>query len=148
MTGAAMSATSHDRAVRIGAILVVCASLGAVVLIAGWDRSPRPPNEPGVCWRADMRSGGKPSFTAITTDAPNIVSCAADLEFAYLTEKKAITGAYQGYYIFAERTEITGAQRLNLIRYPIFSKTERAMVDSRLRPFLKTSATSPANIRD
>jgi hypothetical protein len=91
-----------------------------------------------VGWRADMRSIDKPSFTAIANNAPNIVRCAADLELAYLTEKRSVTGAYQGYYIFTAPADVSGAQRLGLIHYPIFNKSERAMIDTRLRAYLKT----------
>jgi hypothetical protein len=128
------------RIASIGAIFLVCIGLGAAYLISGWDRSPRPPNEPGVCWRAHTRSINRAAFTVIATDVPNIVSCAADLELAYLIEKQSITGAYQGYYIFTEPAAITGAQRLNLIHYPIFDKAERAMIDSRLRAFMQARA--------
>jgi hypothetical protein len=83
-----------------------------------------------------MQSIDRPVFTVIATGAPNIVSCAADLELVYLTERQAITGAYQGYYIFTEPVAVSGAQRLNLIHYPIFNKAERAMIDSRLRAFM------------
>jgi hypothetical protein len=93
-----------------------------------------------VCWRADLRSLKNPNFTVAATDAPNIVSCAADLELAYLTEKRAITGAYQGYYIFVGPAAVTGAQRLNFIRYPVFNKAERAMIDARLREFIAARA--------
>jgi hypothetical protein len=136
------------RIVGIGAIFLVCIGLGAAFLVSGWDRSPRPPNEPGVCWRADMRPINKPAFTVVASDVPNIVSCAADLELAYLTEKQSITGAYQGYYIFTEPAAITGAQRLNLIHYPIFDKAERAMIDRRLRAFMQARALRPPTPKD
>jgi len=98
-----------------------------------------------VCWRADTRSINRPTFTAIATDAPNIVSCAADLELAFLMEKQTITGAYQGYYVFAEPAAISGSQRLNLIHYPIFNKAERAMIDGRLRAFMDARAKRSAD---
>lgn len=90
-----------------------------------------------------MRSNNKPAFISINSDTPNIVSCAADLELAFLTERRAITGAFQGYYIFIEPGAVTGAQRLNLIHYPIFDKAERAMVDGRLRAFMEARANVP-----
>ena len=139
--------TLSGRSAGIGALFLVCASLTSIVVISGRDRSPRPPNEPGICWRADMRSSHKPTFTSVSSDTPNIVSCAADLELAYLNEKQAITGAFQGYYIFIEPAAVTGAQRLHLIHYPIFDKAERAMVDRRLRAFMEARATRPANVQ-
>ncbi len=121
--------------------LIKWIGLAALGLLSSCDRSPLPPNEPGVCWRADFRSLKEPSFTVAATDAPNIVSCAADLELAYLTEKQAITGAYQGYYIFVGPAAVTGAQRLNFIRYPVLNKAERAMIDARLREFIAARAS-------
>jgi hypothetical protein len=83
----------------------------------------------------------------IANDAPNIDSCAADLELAYLTEKRSITGAYQGYYIFTEPDMVAGAQRLDFIHYPIFNNAERALIDGRLRDLAGVREARSVSVR-
>jgi hypothetical protein len=127
----------------IGAVaFLCCASVAAAVMTSDYDRSPLPPLDPGVCWRADMSATSKPTFTILATDAPNIASCAADVELAYLNDRRPVTGAYQGYYIFSEPAAVSSAERLDFIHYPIFNNAERALIDRRLRGFLQTRASA------
>jgi hypothetical protein len=64
------------------------------------------------------------------------VSCAADLDLAYLGEGAPVTGAFQGHYIFIGPEAIESAERLDLIRYPIFNVAQRASLERQLRALL------------
>jgi hypothetical protein len=94
------------------------------------------PDEFGVCWRADFQPHGRPVFTPVAARAPDLLSCAADLELAYLSEGAPVTGAYQGRYIFIGPAAIESAERLDLIRYPVFNVAQRASLDRQLRALL------------
>ncbi len=147
LRSAPLFATTRGGAAVIGAVAVLCcAGVAATVSTSADDRSALPPLDPGVCWRADLRATAKPTFTVLATDAPNIASCAADVELAYLTDKHPITGAYQGYYIFSEPSEVSAAQRLNFIHYPVFNNAERALVDRQLQTLIRTHSPGAVDV--
>jgi len=75
-------------------------------------------------------------FTPVAARAPDLLSCAADLELAYISEGAPVTGAYQGRYIFIGSAAIESAERLDLIRYPVFNIAQRASLDRQLRALL------------
>jgi hypothetical protein len=75
-------------------------------------------------------------FTRVAARAPDLLSCAADLDLAYLSEGAPITGAYQGRYIFIDRDAIASAERLDMIHYPVFNVAQRASLDRQLRGLL------------
>ncbi len=112
--------------------------LAAVLLSPGCRgaRSAPAPVDFGVCWRADFQPHGRPVFTPIAARAPDLLSCAADLDLAYLSEGAPITGAFQGWYIFIGPAGIESAERLDAIRYPIFNVAQRASLDGQLRAVL------------
>jgi hypothetical protein len=95
----------------------------------------------GVCWRADFPPQSRPIFTPVAARAPDLLSCAADLDLAYLSEGAPVTGAYQGRYIFIDRAAIASAERLNMIRYPVFNVAQRASLESQLRALLASQST-------
>jgi hypothetical protein len=97
-----------------------------------------------VCWRVDAAPRQAPNFTPISSDAPSLLSCAADLEIVYLTGRRSVIGAYQGRYIFIGPAAIESAERLDMIRYPVFNKLQRAVVDRQLEVFLAAQAKSAA----
>jgi hypothetical protein len=111
------------------------AMLAVVALAACHPRPPGPdaPRAEGVCWRADP---APPRFVAVSRDVPDLVSCAMDLDLAYLGEGRALVGAYQGSYIFVGPDKIQSAAGLDLFRYPLFNKAQRAALDSQLRVVL------------
>ncbi len=75
-------------------------------------------------------------FVAIGQDVPDLVSCAMDLDLAYLGEGRSVVGAYQGSYIFVGPDKIQSAAGLALFRYPLFNKPQHAALDSQLRVVL------------
>jgi hypothetical protein len=107
----------------------------AALLLAGCQGSADPgaPAAAGVCWRA---APAPPKFIVVEQDVPDLVSCAMDLDMAYLGEGHAIVGAYQGSYIFVGPAGIESAAGFNLFRYPMFNKAQRAALDSQLRVVL------------
>jgi hypothetical protein len=98
---------------------------------------PDAPRAEGVCWRA---APAPPKFIVVEQDVPDLVSCAMDLDMAYLGEGHAIVGAYQGSYIFVSPAGIESAAGYNLFRYPMFNKAQRAALDSQLRVVLAARA--------
>jgi hypothetical protein len=115
------------------------ALLWAAMMLASGCQAPAGAPAPvdfGVCWRADFQPQGRPVFTPVAARAPDLLSCAADLDLAYLSEGAPITGAYQGRYIFIDRAAIASAERLDMIRYPVFNVAQRAVLDRQLRALL------------
>ena len=106
--------------------------------------SPDAPRAEGVCWRA---APAPPNFVVISEDVPDLVSCAMDLDLAYLGEGHALVGAYQGNYIFVGPDKIQSAQGLDLFRYPIFTPAQRAALDSQLKVVLAARALSAAGAK-
>jgi len=106
--------------------------------------APDAPRADGVCWRADP---APPKFVAISQDVPDLVSCAMDLELAYLGEGHSLVGAYQGSYIFVSPDNIQSAQGLDLFRYPLFNKPQRAALDSQLRVVLAARTLTAAGAK-
>jgi hypothetical protein len=132
--GATPPAVPH-RALTISAIL-------ALALTACHQTPPGPdaPRTEGVCWRA---APAPPKFVVVEQDVPDLVSCAMDLDMAYLGEGHAIVGAYQGSYIFVSPAGIESAAGYNLFRYPMFNKAQRAALDSQLRVVLAARHPKP-----
>jgi len=119
--------------------------LAFLALTAGCQRSdPGAPTTEGVCWRADP---APPKFVALEQDVPDLISCAMDLDLAYLGEGHALVGAYQGNYIFVGPDKIQSAQGLDLFRYPIFTPAQRAALDSQLKVVLAARALSAAGAK-
>jgi hypothetical protein len=116
-----------------------CALLFAAVMVSagchGSTGAPAPVDF-GVCWRADFQPHGRPVFTPVAGRAPDLLSCAADLDLAYLSEGAPVTGAFQGRYIFIGPAAIESAERLDMIHYPIFNVAQRASLDRQLRGLL------------
>jgi hypothetical protein len=116
--------------------------LAVVMLSSGCRASANAPApvDFGVCWRVDFPPQGRPVFTPVAGRAPDLLSCAADLDLAYLNEGGPITGAYQGRYIFIDRAAIASAERLDMIRYPVFNVAQRTSLDRQLRAVLASQS--------
>ncbi len=116
--------------------------LSAAIILSGCHgpASAPAPVDFGVCWRADFQPQGRPVFTPVAARAPDLLSCAADLDLAYLSEGALVTGAFQGRYIFIGPAAIESAERLDLIHYPVFNVAQRASLDRQLRALLARTA--------
>ena len=120
----------------------VFATLLVVLGLSACHQGPAAPDAPraeGVCWRA---APAPPHFVAVEQDVPDLVSCAMDLDLAYLGEGHSLVGAYQGSYIFVSPAGIESAAGFNLFRYPMFNKAQRAALDKQLRVVLAARAFS------
>ena len=119
----------------------------ALLALAACQQAPPSPDAPraeGVCWRADP---APPHFVALEQDVPDLVSCAMDLDMAYLGEGHSVVGAYQGNYIFVGPDKIQSAQGLDLFRYPLFTPAQRAALDSQLRVVLAARTLTTAGTK-
>jgi hypothetical protein len=98
---------------------------------------PGAPQADGVCWRADSAGAATPHFRVVANGVTNLETCAVLLEAMRLKGEPAVDGAYQGYFIFVDDSQITSALHAAGLRYPIFQPPQRATVDRDLQRLLK-----------
>jgi hypothetical protein len=119
------------------------ATLGALAL-AGCTRPgaglPQPPNDQGACWRMGVLAGANTKFTLVATQDANYESCAVHLEGLRLHEGHDITGAFEGRFIFAGATDITGSRAYNEDRFSIFAADRRQEIDNDLKVLMTRRA--------
>jgi len=64
-------------------------------------------------------------------------NCAAQLEALHVEGAARADGAYQGYYIFVDKAQISSSTGLKTFRYPIFQPSQRREIDADLRSLIK-----------
>jgi hypothetical protein len=94
---------------------------------------PRAPKDQGACWRMGAVAGANTKFTLISAQDANYEGCAVHLEGVRLQEGHDITGAFEGRFIFAGSTDITGARAYNEDRFPVFTPDRRQEIDNDLK---------------
>lgn len=104
--------------VAAAALLAACAPQGV-----------QAPRDPGVCWHMVTLKDGTTRFNRVSSNQPDLEHCAARLErmrrsFLGLGSNRAdIVGAYQGRFIFLERSGIKTGKTLNGNRYMALVRT-------------------------
>jgi hypothetical protein len=93
------------------------------------------PDDAGVCWRVSPGSAG--GFVSLARNIDSLENCAVLLEGARLQGQTPTDGAYQGYFIFDNATEISSASHRGGFHYPIFQPPQRAAVDRDLRRLIR-----------
>ena len=107
---------------------VALAALSAV--LAGCEPKIEAPYDTGVCWHMVPLTGGKVKFNILSRNRPNLESCAASLEgmrerFLGLGgNQEDIIGAYQGNFLFLNRTGVFTATTLTGARWPALVRTD------------------------
>ena len=97
--------------------------------LAGCEQKIEAPYDKGVCWHLVPLTGGKVKFNVLSRDRPNLESCAASLEgmrerFLGLGgNQEDIIGAYQGNFLFLNRTGVFTATSLTGARWPALVRT-------------------------
>ena len=117
--------------------LALCLS-GAIL---GACPSPRPPFRPwapvrgGVCWIVTERG----RFEPLDWGVENLQTCGARLEVVYLVEKRPVVGAFQGVYVFIDRTMIAQAGRYGTPSQ-LIGPADRRKIDDDIRLLLQARA--------
>jgi hypothetical protein len=90
----------------------------------------RPPDPPGVCWQ--MTSMTPPRFVALANSDDNMETCAAHLEQRFLVDRRDVTGAYSGFFIFVTASDVMAGERLDGPRFRVLSPGSRRKIDDAL----------------
>ena len=109
----------HDPVKR----LVLLSAASALLASACQDNSVKAPTERAACWHMVAQGENPPKFNRLPGHYASLEYCAAGLELIRRRgTRSAITGAYQGQFIFVERRglfagkTLTGARYLALVR--------------------------------
>ena len=105
------------------------AAVAAVpALLSGCEAGVAAPREPGACWHM-VTKDGETRFNRVGASQPDLEHCAARLErmrrsFLSLgSERSEVIGAYQGRFIFLERSGIKTGKSLTGNRYMALVRT-------------------------
>jgi hypothetical protein len=133
-------------------LMAVLLALSAAPL-AGCSSPVEAPTDTGVCWHMVPDSGagpggrvvGKYRFYPVLKDADDLEHCAAALEAMRLHflalggSQKAITGAYQGQFLFIDPRGVFTASDLQTTPFPMLVRTG----DGRLVPPGSADSNAP-----
>jgi hypothetical protein len=109
------------RAVLIG--------VGMAAALGGCQKSLDAPTDPGVCWHMVQPPKAAPKFNVLARNVHDLEHCAAELEKMRINFQSlglpqiAVTGAFQGQYLFLNRYGVFTAQSLNGYQYPFMVRT-------------------------
>jgi hypothetical protein len=109
---------------------------------------PGAPTNAGVCWRAVGHDIAKPRFAVVANDVSSLDNCAALLETYHLRGATTSNGAYQGYFIFIDRRQVSSSTQTTGFRYPIFQPSQRREIDEGLQRLIKERAGRPISTSD
>ncbi len=105
---------------------------GAVTMLAlaACEKSVEAPYEPGVCFTVERgKAGEPPTFNKLAENQPQIEHCAARLEEMRLNflrlggNRREVTGAYQGRFIFIDREGVSFGKSLDGSRFMALART-------------------------
>ena len=103
------------------------------------------PSGQGLCWRRVNASDQQPQFQLIARDIPNLESCAVQLEGARMLEGRSVTGAYNGYFIFATEEQITSAKLIDGAQIRVFEAEDRSRIQDGLRQLVEHQRAQPSS---
>ena len=92
------------------------------------------PSDAGVCYHLAAAQGGSPRFNVLARGVPDMEHCAARLEamrIHFLSlggSNQAITGAYQGNYLFLGDDGVFTSQTYGGPRYPFLVRNGDQLV--------------------
>jgi hypothetical protein len=107
---------------------LILAALAAAALSA-CSKDLEAPVDAQVCWHMATLPNGHVRFNKLAANIPDMEHCAAQLEamrvrFAGLGSRQdEIVGAYQGQFLFLDRTGVFTAQRYEGNRYPFLVRS-------------------------
>ena len=101
----------------------------------------KPPGPPGVCWQ--MTSVTPPHFEAISSSDDNMETCSAHLEQRFLKDRRDVTGAYSGFFIFVTASDVMAGDQLKGARYRVLSPESRRKIDGALATLAAQKPSAP-----
>ena len=112
------------------AALLLAASAGVALGLAGCAKEPHPP-QTGGCYTVvfPKTKGGDYKFNLVKPSAPDLEHCAADLEVVrveYLSNggnRSDLWGVYQGHYIYINNAGLYSANSIDGMTYPLLVRT-------------------------
>ena len=116
------------------AALLVLAVVGLAPVACGGAGAP---TAPGVCWRSLSAPPAPPRFVALAANVATLDDCAAQLEAIHLLGGRAVDGAFQGYFIFADARAVSSSTGRTGFRYPVFQPSQRREIDADLRGLIE-----------
>ncbi|GAA0630526.1 hypothetical protein GCM10009422_30070 [Brevundimonas kwangchunensis] len=131
-------------------LLPVVAGLG---LLAACSSGTKAPFDRGVCYAVEMGAEGEePTFNVVARDQPQIEFCAARLEEMRLRflslggNRRELTGAYQGQFIFIDRAGVSFGKTLEGSRFMALARTGdgRLAIPGAIERELAEPAPAPA----
>lgn len=111
---------------RTASIVAIVTSLG--MALAACAQRTEPPGDAGVCYHVVPQKGGKLKYNRLV-DAPNLETCAANLEAMRLKflrmggTSSDIYGAYQANFLFLEQQGVMTSTSLEGPRYVALVRT-------------------------
>ena len=111
----------------------ICVAMAAAALAAcGPDI--KPPTTRGVCWLMTTEQG-QPRFTPLTEYNDSLNSCAGQIEAVRMRggQGDALTGAYNGHFIFVNAESMQTADRLKGNRSQLFTPALRAELQKQIK---------------
>lgn len=112
-------------------------ALAAVGSLSACEKPLTAPSHPGVCWIMVEGMNGKPDFKPMVTNIDTLENCAVRLEGVRMAQKRPVTGAFQGAFIYAADDEVTTAMGPKAQRYRVFTPEQRAKVQDGLRTLME-----------
>lgn len=106
----------------------------AVAGLAACGKPVQPPTTRGVCWLMTTELD-QPRFTPLTEYNDSLNSCAGQIEAVRLRggHGDALTGAYNGHFIFVSEEAMQTADRLDGNRSHLFTPALRAELQKQIR---------------
>jgi hypothetical protein len=101
----------------------------ALCALAGCQKRVEPPGDPGICYSISFKNNGRDLVYHKLVKAPNLETCAANLEALRLKflrmggSADETMGAYQSNFIFLQRDGIFSGTTLTGPRYPALVRT-------------------------
>lgn len=109
---------------------IVIALGGAALALSACQQGVKAPFDPGVCYAVELGEEGQaPAFNVVARDQPQIEFCAARLEEMRLRflrfggARREIIGAYQGQFIFIDRSGVAFGKSLTGPRFTALART-------------------------
>ena len=114
---------------RLAPLVTVAAALVVLVgALGACNKRTEPPGDPGVCYHVVPQKGGKLKFNRLV-DAPNLETCAANLEAMRVKflrmggTQQNIYGAYQANFLFLQEEGVLTSTSLEGPRYVALVRT-------------------------
>jgi len=133
------SGMKNETALRSGHLAVIRLA-GVMALAAGACSSPIDASSTqNACLRMASDTN---RFTTVEERVPNLETCAARLEAVRMIEGGAVTGRYNGHYIFVSEAEVTSAQSIDGSRFRVFEPDDREVIQAGIRDLINAEPRS------